>query len=85
MRSSSDRPPHVPCWRGCASPCRTACRRGPAATARPATLLPQVAQKAGVTKNYITMLERGERKNPSLNIVKKLAKALGVPVPKLLA
>jgi transcriptional regulator with XRE-family HTH domain len=44
-----------------------------------------VAQKAGVTKNYITMLERGERKNPSLNIVKTLAKALGVPVPKLLA
>jgi XRE family transcriptional regulator, master regulator for biofilm formation len=44
----------------------------------------QVAQKAGVTKNYITMLERGERKNPSLDIVKNLAKALGVPVAKLL-
>jgi XRE family transcriptional regulator, master regulator for biofilm formation len=45
----------------------------------------QVAQKAGVTKNYITMLEGGERKNPSLDIVKKLAKALGVPVTELLA
>jgi XRE family transcriptional regulator, master regulator for biofilm formation len=44
----------------------------------------QVARKAGVTKNYITMLERGDRKNPSLDIVKKLAKALGVPVTALL-
>ncbi len=45
----------------------------------------QVAGKAGVTRKHITMLERGERKNPSLDIVKKLAKALSVPVPKLLA
>jgi transcriptional regulator with XRE-family HTH domain len=30
------------------------------------------------------MLERGERKNPSLDIVKKIAKALGVPVTELL-
>jgi transcriptional regulator with XRE-family HTH domain len=44
----------------------------------------QVAQKVGVTKNYITMLERGERKNPSLDIVKKIAKALGVPAGELL-
>ena len=44
----------------------------------------QVAQKVGVTKNYITMLERGDRKNPSLDIVKKIAKALGVPVTELL-
>ena len=44
----------------------------------------QVAQKVGVTKNYITMLERGQRKNPSLDIVKKIAKALGVPAGKLL-
>lgn len=44
----------------------------------------QVARKAGVTKNYITMLERGERKNPSLDIMKKIARALGVPLTELL-
>jgi len=44
----------------------------------------QVAKKAGVSKNYITMLEAGARKNPSLPVLKKLAKALGVPVTELL-
>jgi transcriptional regulator with XRE-family HTH domain len=44
----------------------------------------QVAQKAGVTKNYITMLETGARKTPSLPVLKRLAKALGVPVTELL-
>jgi transcriptional regulator with XRE-family HTH domain len=43
-----------------------------------------VAQKAGVTKNYITMLETGARKTPSLPVLKRLAKALGVPVTELL-
>jgi transcriptional regulator with XRE-family HTH domain len=44
----------------------------------------QVAQKVGVTKNYITMLETGARKTPSLRVLKRLAKALGVPVTELL-
>ena len=44
----------------------------------------QVAQKAGVTKNYITMLETGARKTPSLPVLKRLAKALGAPVTELL-
>jgi Helix-turn-helix len=39
---------------------------------------------AGVTKNYITMLEVGKRKNPSLPVLKRLAEALGVPVAELL-
>jgi transcriptional regulator with XRE-family HTH domain len=43
-----------------------------------------VAKRAGVTKNYVTMLERGKGKNPSLPVLKKLAKALGVPVTELL-
>jgi transcriptional regulator with XRE-family HTH domain len=43
-----------------------------------------VAKQAKVTKNYITMLERGQRKNPSLPILKRIAGALGVPVGRLL-
>jgi transcriptional regulator with XRE-family HTH domain len=43
-----------------------------------------IAKEAGVTKNYITMLEAGKRKNPSLPVLKRLAKALGVPVTELL-
>jgi len=44
----------------------------------------QVAEKAGVSKNYITMLETGTRKSPSLPVLRRLAKALGVPVTELL-
>jgi transcriptional regulator with XRE-family HTH domain len=44
-----------------------------------------LAEQVGVTDAYITMLENGKRKNPSLDILKKLAKALGVPVTELLA
>ena len=43
-----------------------------------------IAKEAGVTKNCITMLEAGKRKNPSLPVLKRLAKALGVPVTELL-
>ena len=45
----------------------------------------EIAKEAGVTKNYIAMLEAGKRKNPSLPVLKRLAKALGVPVTELLA
>jgi transcriptional regulator with XRE-family HTH domain len=45
----------------------------------------QVAKQAQVTKNYITMLESGARKSPSLSVLKRLARALGVPVTELLA
>jgi transcriptional regulator with XRE-family HTH domain len=44
----------------------------------------QVAAKAGVSKNYITMLESGTRKSPSLPVLRRLAGALGVPVTELL-
>jgi transcriptional regulator with XRE-family HTH domain len=43
-----------------------------------------LAAKAKVTDAYIAMLETGTRKNPSLTILKRLAKALGVPVTELL-
>ena len=42
-----------------------------------------LAQKAGVSGTYITMLETGARKNPSLDLLKRLAKALGVSIADL--
>lgn len=43
-----------------------------------------LAKKVGVTGAYITMLETGARKNPTVDTLKKIAKALGVPVTDLL-
>ena len=43
-----------------------------------------LANKAKVGRTYIVKLETGDKKNPSLDILKKLAKALGVPVTDLL-
>jgi XRE family transcriptional regulator, master regulator for biofilm formation len=42
-----------------------------------------LAKKAKVTAAYVAMIETGVRKNPSLAILKRLAKALGVPVTAL--
>jgi len=44
-----------------------------------------LAQKAKVTPGYIAQLEMGLRKNPSLAVLRRLAKALGVPVTRLLS
>ena len=44
-----------------------------------------LANKAKVERTYIVKLESGDKKNPSLGILRKLAKALGVPVAELLA
>jgi XRE family transcriptional regulator of biofilm formation len=44
----------------------------------------QVAKRAGVTKFYVSQLETGLRKNPSLPALRRLAKALGVKVTALL-
>jgi XRE family transcriptional regulator, master regulator for biofilm formation len=44
----------------------------------------QVARRAKVTKFYVSQLETGLRKNPSLPVLRRLAKALGVPVTELL-
>ena len=43
-----------------------------------------LAKRIGVTGAYITMLETGQRKNPSLAILRRIAKILGVPVTDLL-
>jgi transcriptional regulator with XRE-family HTH domain len=44
----------------------------------------ELARKVGVSQTYIAKLEAGEKKNPSLDVLKKLARALGVPVTELL-
>jgi len=44
----------------------------------------ELATEARVTRPYITMLESGVRKTPSLPMLQRLAKALGVPVTALL-
>jgi len=44
----------------------------------------ELAKKAKVTQPYLAQLEAGTRKNPSLEILKRLARALGVPVGELL-
>lgn len=44
----------------------------------------QLAKKADVTEAYISQLESGVRKNPSLDTLKSLARALGVAVGELL-
>jgi len=43
-----------------------------------------LARKAKVTQAYIALLEAGRKKNPSLAILRRIAKALGVPVEDLL-
>jgi transcriptional regulator with XRE-family HTH domain len=43
-----------------------------------------LAKKAKVTTAYVSLLEGGKRKNPSLLVLQRIAKALGVPVTELL-
>ena len=44
----------------------------------------QLAERLSITPPYLAMLEAGERKNPSLDIVRRLARALKVPLSDLL-
>ena len=48
--------------------------------------LPQghLARKAKVTLPCIAKLESGDKKNPSIAVLQRLAKALGVPMTELL-
>ena len=43
-----------------------------------------VAERASITQAYLAQLEAGERENPSLDIVGRLARALKVPLGDLL-
>jgi XRE family transcriptional regulator of biofilm formation len=43
-----------------------------------------LAKKAKVARSYLAKLEAGHSKNPSLAVLQRLAKALGVPVTALL-
>lgn len=42
-----------------------------------------LAEKSGVSIGYICHLERGTRKNPTIEVIEKLAKALGEPAIKI--
>jgi transcriptional regulator with XRE-family HTH domain len=55
-------------------------------TLRKARGLSQVAlaKKTKVTHAYVSLLEGGKKRNPSLSVLQRLAKALGVPVTELL-
>ena len=44
----------------------------------------ELARKSKVAQGYISDLEAGTKKNPGIDTLKKLAKALGVPVAELL-
>jgi transcriptional regulator with XRE-family HTH domain len=43
----------------------------------------ELAERAGVTASYLSLLESGQRQ-PSVGTIKKLCKALGVPVDLLM-
>jgi transcriptional regulator with XRE-family HTH domain len=43
-----------------------------------------LAKRAKVSRGYLAALEAGHKKNPSLAVLQRLAKALGVPVTELL-
>jgi transcriptional regulator with XRE-family HTH domain len=42
-----------------------------------------LAKKAKVDQGYISTLEAGQKTNPGINVLKRLARALGVPVTEL--
>ena len=43
-----------------------------------------LAKRAKIARGYLADIEAGHRKNPSLAVLQRLAKALGVPVTALL-
>ena len=44
----------------------------------------ELAKTAGVAQGYISALEAGQKNNPSVAVMRKLAKALNVPISTLL-
>jgi len=43
----------------------------------------QLAEKAQVALSYITVMEAGHQRNPSRQILSRIARALGVPAKRL--
>jgi transcriptional regulator with XRE-family HTH domain len=43
-----------------------------------------LARRAGITQGHLSKIESGDRQNPSATTLKRLARALGVPVTELL-
>jgi XRE family transcriptional regulator, master regulator for biofilm formation len=46
--------------------------------------LAELAKRARLSQGYVSKLEVGAQRNPSVAIIRRLAKALGVPVAALL-
>jgi len=44
----------------------------------------ELSEKAGVSKSYLSYIERGIQKNPSLQVLSKIAKTLDITVDYLL-
>jgi XRE family transcriptional regulator of biofilm formation len=44
----------------------------------------ELAKRAKVSQGYLAAIERGLKRNPSLEVLQRLAKALGVSVTALL-
>jgi transcriptional regulator with XRE-family HTH domain len=44
----------------------------------------ELAEKAEISREYVALMEIGAKKNPTIVVLKKLAKALGVAVGNLL-
>lgn len=44
----------------------------------------QLARRARLSRSYLAALEAGHRKNPTMLVLGRLAKALGAPVTELL-
>ena len=44
----------------------------------------ELAKKASVTEAYVSMIEAGKRKSPSLPVLRRLAHALGKTMAELL-
>jgi len=51
---------------------------------RPEWSQPELSKRAKVSPPYLAEIERGTKTNPSLPVLRRLAKALGVPVTELL-
>ena len=46
--------------------------------------LSELAAKAGISKSYLSYIERGIQENPSFLVLTRLSKALGVPLEILM-